>query len=173
MAERDNTHVTVRPGTINDLPRLTEIYNHYIVNTPTTFDLDALTVDDRRPWFDRYATHGRHRLLVADDAGDVVGFVTTSRFHPRAAYDTTVEMTVLCAPEAVGRRLGDLMYTHLFDAIAGEDIRLAIAAITMPNDASVALHERFGFTRNALLPEAGRKFGRYWDVVWMTRRMRR
>lgn len=171
MSQRDTAAVVVRPGVIDDLPRLTEIYNHYVINTPTTFDLEPFTVEGRRSWFDGYAVSGRHRLLVADDAGNVVGFVTTSAFHRRAAYDTTVEMTVVCAPEAIGRRLGQLMYTHLFAAIAGEDIRLAVAAITMPNDASVALHERFGFSRNALLPDAGRKFGGYWDVAWMTRPM--
>ncbi len=154
-----------------DLPRLTEIYNHYVVQTPTTFDLEPFSVDERRAWFDRYAAAGRHRLLVADDGGKAVAYASSSRFHQRAAYDTTIEMTVLCAPEAVGRGLGRALYERLFEMLAPEDIRLAVALITMPNDASVALHEAFGFERGMLLPEAGRKFGQWWDVLYMLRRM--
>lgn len=171
MGNANTGSVLVRPGVIDDLPRLTEIYNHYVTNTVTTFDLDPFSVDERHAWFERYSETGRHRLLVACDAGRILGYTTTSPFHPRRAYETTVELTVLCAPEAIGRGIGQRMYEALFDAIRGEDIRLAIAAITMPNDASVALHERFGFTHAALLPEAGRKFDRYHDVVWMTRPM--
>ena len=161
--------VVVRPGTIDDLPRLTEIYNHYVLNTATTFDLVPFSVDERKAWFHRYADRGRHRLIVAVEGSTVLGYATTSRFHERAAYDTTVEMTVLSAPEAVGRGIGQRLYETLLPALAGEDIHRAMALITMPNDASVGLHERFGFTRAAVLTEVGRKFDRYWDVMWMER----
>jgi phosphinothricin acetyltransferase len=169
MTNGNPSAVLVRDGTGDDLPRLTEIYNHYVVNTATTFDVEPFTVEQRREWFRRYGPTGRYRLLVAEERGNVLGYTTTSPFHPRLAYETTVEMTVLCAPDAIGRGIGQRMYETMFDAVAGEDIHLALAAITMPNDASVALHERFGFSRTALLPEVGRKFGRYWDVLWMTR----
>ncbi len=79
---------------------------------------------------------------------------------------------MLCAPEAVGQRLGQLLYDSMFETLAAEDVRVAIAAITLPNDASCALHERFGFARAAVLSDVGRKFGRYWDVVWYTRTFR-
>jgi phosphinothricin acetyltransferase len=171
MSSAGTASVLVRAGSIDDLPRLTEIYNHYVSNTVTTFDLDPFSVEERQAWLERYSDTGRHRLLVACDTNRVVGYTTTSPVHPRRAYETTVELTILCAPEAVGRGVGQRLYEALFAAIRGEDIRLAIAAITMPNDASVALHERFGFTRAALLPDAGRKFGRYHDVLWMTRPM--
>lgn len=163
--------VTTRAAVESDLPRLTEIYNHYVVHTPTTFDLDPFTVDERREWFARYAPAGRHRLLVAEDAGGVVAYASSSRYHPRAAYDTTIEMTVLCAAEAVGRGLGRALYARMFEILPQEDVHLAMALITMPNDASVALHEAFGFERGMLLPEAGRKFGQWWDVLYMMRRM--
>jgi len=166
---RDESPVTIRAAVDADLPRLTEIYNHYVENTPITFDTVPFTVDERRAWFERYATTGRYRLLVAEADGVIAGYATTSPFHPRKAYETTVEMTVLCAPEAVGRGIGRMLYGRLFDEIAGEDIHAAVAAITMPNDASVALHEAFGFKRAALLEEVGRKFDEYWDVLWMSR----
>lgn len=163
--------VEVRAARIDDLPRLTEIYNHYVLHTPVTFDLEPLTVQQRAEWFSRYSDSGRHRLLVADCDGTVAGYTSTSRFRSRRAYETTVEMTVICAPESVGRGIGQRLYDSIFDAIAEEDVHIAVAAITLPNEASCALHERFGFERAAVLPEVGRKFGRYWDVGWYVRRM--
>jgi phosphinothricin acetyltransferase len=163
------TDVVVRPAVAADVPRLTEIYNDYIVHTPTTFDLEPLTVDQRLEWFGHYAPVGRHRLLVAERDGAVLGYTSTSRFRQKQAYETTVEMSIICAPEAVGQGIGQRLYEVIFDAIATEDIHAAIAAITLPNDASCALHERFGFRRVAVLPEVGRKFGRYWDVAWYAR----
>jgi phosphinothricin acetyltransferase len=161
--------LVIRDARASDLPRLTAIYNHYVEHTPTTFDTEPFTVDERRAWFDRYAATGRHRLLVAELDDRIAGYVSTSPFHTRKAYETTVELTVLCAPEFVGRRIGRAMYARLFDDISREDIHAAVAAITMPNEGSVALHEEFGFKRTALLEEVGRKFGRYWDVLWMSR----
>ena len=164
--------VTVRPATLDDLPRLTEIYNHYVVETPTTFDTEPYTVEQRREWFSHYATTGRHRLLVAERDRVVLAFTSTSKFHPRAAYDTTVEMTVVCAPEAVGQGIGQRLYEAIFDAIRDEDIHVAMALITLPNRGSVALHERFGFRCAMVVREVGRKFGKYWDVAWYEKRMR-
>jgi len=161
--------VVVRPATEADLARLTEIYNHYVVNTPATFDLAPLTLDERREWLSHYSTAGRHRLLVAERGAAVVGYASSSPFHPRHAYDTTVEMTVLSAPESVGQRVGLQLYQAIFETLAGEDIHSAVALITLPNDASCMLHERFGFTRAGLLRDAGRKFGRYWDVAFYQR----
>ena len=94
---------TVRPAVETDLPALTDIYNHYIVNTPITFDVVPLVPGQRRQWFDDHATTGRHRLLVAEDEGQIVGYATTSRFRPKAAYDTTVESSVYCRAECVRR----------------------------------------------------------------------
>jgi len=163
--------VTVRAATTDDLAQVTEIYNHYVVSTPTTFDLEPYAVEQRAEWFSHYATTGRHRLLVAEREGNVVGYTSSSKFHPRAAYDTTVELTVLCAPEAVGLGIGQKLYEALFEAIAGEDIHSAVALITLPNTGSCAIHERFGFRQMGVLREAGRKFGQYWDVAYYQKLM--
>jgi phosphinothricin acetyltransferase len=164
--------VSIRPATIADLPRLTEIYNHYIAHTPTTFDLEPFSAEQRRTqWFDNYAETGPHRLLVAQREGVLLGYASSSRFRPKRAYETTVEMTILSAPEAIGLGIGQRLYEVIFDLLRGEDVHVAVAAITLPNDASCALHERFGFRRVGELREVGRKFGRYWDVAWYERRM--
>jgi len=158
--------VVVREAREADLPRLTEIYNHYVINTAITFDLEPYSPEERRPWLDQFAASGRHRLLVAEEAGLIAGYAGSHPFRTRAAYDTTIETTIYCAPEATGRGIGTLLYGALFEALAGEDLHLAIAGTTLPNDASVALHERFGFTSVGVMHQVGRKFARYWDVAW-------
>ena len=161
--------VIVRPAVVADLPALTDIYNHYIVHTPITFDLRTFTPEERRPWFDDHSATGRYRLLVAEAEGRAVGCATTSRWRPKAAYDTTVESSVYCHPEYTGRGIGTRLYAALFAAIQDEDVHRVVAGITMPNPASVALHERFGFHRVGEFTQVGRKFDRYWNVAWFER----
>lgn len=161
--------VNIRPAIDDDLAPIVEIYNHYVVHTPITFDLEPYSIEERRPWFEQFAATGRHRLLVADDAGAVIGYAGTHQFRTKKAYDTTVEATIYCAPEATGRGIGAALYSALFEALSGEDIHSWIAGITLPNDASVKLHERFGFAPAGRMHSVGRKFGQYWDVGWYER----
>jgi phosphinothricin acetyltransferase len=158
--------VNIRPVRVDDLPRLTQIYNHYVAHTAASFDLAPATIEERGEWFRQFGETGPHRLFVAENAGAVVGYTGSFPFRDRKAYETTVETTVYCAPEAVGRGIGRLLYGALFDALRGEDLRVAIAAIAVPNPASIALHERFGFKLVGVFHGVGRKFERYWDVAW-------
>ena len=158
--------MNVREGTEDDLEAINGIYNEYVKETHFTFDIEPITIEARREWFTHYGTTGRHRLLVALWEEAVVGFTTSSRFRPKAAYATSVETSIYLAAEAVGRGTGSKLYTELFHALESEDIHRAYAGIGLPNPASVALHERFGFKRVAHFTEQGRKFGRYWDVAW-------
>src|SRR5215471_17239518 len=159
----------IRPALLTDLPRLTEIYNHYVVHTPVTFDLEPKTVESRVAWFEQFGLTGRYRLLVAEENGVVLGYAGTTCFRPKAAYDTTVETTIYCAPEAVGKGIGSRLYTALFEALRGEDLHRFVAGYTTPNAATAALHERHGFKPVGVFSEVGRKFGKYWDVCWMER----
>lgn len=163
------SEILIRSATRADLPRLTEIYNYYVVNTPITFDLEPVSIEQREPWFREHTEGGRNRLLVAHDNGVVIGYAGTGRFRAKAAYDTSVEATIYCAPEATGRGIGTMLYRALFEALRSEDINRFVAGIALPNDASVALHRRFGFTPVGTFSEIGRKFGRYWDVFQMER----
>jgi len=160
------TNVSVRPGEAGDLPALTALYNHYVEHTHVTFDTLPFTVDQRRAWFSHYGSSGRHRLLVAVDGDDVLGYATSGRFRDKAAYDTSVETTVYVRDGAAGRGVGGALYTALFAALQGEDVHRAYAGIALPNDASMALHGRFGFAEVGTYREVGRKLGRYWDVAW-------
>lgn len=163
---------SIRPARPGDLEELTDIYNYYVLNTPITFDLDAYTAHTRHAWFDQHGSIGRYRLLVAEDAGTLLGYASTSRFRPKAAYDTTVETSVYCRHTATSKGIGKALYDALFDAILNEDIHRLVAGITLPNDFSVALHERCGFKRVGVFSANGRKFGKYWDVAWFERSLR-
>jgi phosphinothricin acetyltransferase len=163
------TQASVRAAVRGDLPRLTEIYNHYVIHTPVTFDIEPYTVERREVWFNQFAASGRYRLFVVEENGSVLGYANSTRFRPKAAYETTVETSVYCAPEATGKGLGSLLYAALFESLKGEDICRFVAGYTLPNPASAALHERFGFKRVGVFTENGRKLGRYWDVAWSER----
>ncbi|MFF2326856.1 MULTISPECIES: GNAT family N-acetyltransferase [unclassified Streptomyces] len=168
--------VQVRPGAAGDLVALTDIYNHYVRETAVTFDTTPFTPEQRLPWLRSHPEDGPHRLLVAQDVrivgpSSVLGFATSSVFRPKAAYSTSVEVSVYCAPQAVGRGIGTLLYSSLFDALADENLHRAYAGITQPNDASVRLHERFGFRHVGTYAEVGRKLDTYWDVAWYEKRL--
>jgi phosphinothricin acetyltransferase len=162
----------IRLANKTDLPRLTEIYNHYLIHTAITFDIEPYTVERRVSWFEQFGAAGRYRLVVAEDDSGIQGYAGTTRFRVKAAYDTTVETTIYCAPDAMHKGIGSALYTVLFESLAGEDIHKIVAGYTLPNPASAALHERFGFKPVGVFHENGRKFGRYWDVAWVERPLR-
>lgn len=165
------SNVTIRPALLSDLPRLAEIYNHYIRNTPTTFNTQPFSVEGFREWFAEHSDGKRYQLIAAaqSDDGRVIGYAGTARFRPKQAYETTVETTIYCSPECTQRGVGTLLYRALFDTIADQDINRVVAGVTLPNPASVALHERFGFRHVGTFTGNGRKFGKYWDVAWFER----
>ena len=159
----------IRAGTESDLPELTALYNHYGVGTHITFDTEPQDVVERREWLAHYATTGRHRLLVAQASGRIVGYATSSRFRAKPGYDTSVETTVYVHPDSTGGGVGRALYDALFAALADEDVHRAYAGIALPNDASVALHRSRGFRHIGTFTEVGHKLGRWWDVAWYER----
>ena len=162
----ERTEVQVRPGNEGDLEALTDLYNHYVRETPITFDTAIFTPDERRPWLLSHPEDGPYRLMVATgtDSQEILGYATSSPFRAKQAYATSVEVTVYLRPDAGGRGVGTLLYKALFEALSGEDLHRAYAGIAQPNEASVRLHERFGFRHVGTYREVGRKFGRLLDV---------
>jgi phosphinothricin acetyltransferase len=161
--------IRIRTAVRGDLARITEIYNYYVVHTPVTFDVEAHAVESRESWFAQFGAAGRYRLLVAEENGIVMGYAGTTRFRPKAAYETTVETTIYCAPETIGRGIGKRLYAELFEVLEGEDIHRFVAGYALPNPASEALHRGFSFKVVGVFSENGRKFGKYWDVCWTER----
>lgn len=159
--------VLIRPALIADLSALTSIYNHYIRETTITFDLELYSVEQRRTqWFDHYSNQGRYRLWVAELEAQVVGYATSSPFHRKAAYDTSVETSIYLAPGSVGQGIGRSLYQQLFESLQGEDIHRAYALISQPNPTSEQFHQKFGFEQVGHCRAVGRKFGQFWDVKW-------
>jgi phosphinothricin acetyltransferase len=158
--------LVIRGASLDDLGALNDIYNEYVLTTHFTFDVDPMEIAARREWFGHYAASGRHHVLVAIREGAVVGYTTSSGYRPKAAYDTSVETSIYLAPGATGGGIGTRLYQALFTVLHGEDVHRAYAGIALPNPASIALHERFGFKKVAHFTEQGRKFNRYWDVAW-------
>ena len=160
----------VRRAERRDLPRVTEIYNHYVETTPITFDLKPYSVAEREPWFAQFGPSGRHQLFVAERGDRVIGYAGSTSYRPKGAYETSIELTVYVAHDEQTGGVARPMYETLFAALDGEDIHRVLAGITLPNERSVALHERFGFRLIGVFAEVGRKLGRYWDVAWYERR---
>ena len=161
--------VGVRPATEQDLEQLNDLYNHYVRTSACTFDIEEISMDARREWFKGFA--GRYKLFVAVEDGRFLGYSHSKQFRPKQAYDPSVEVTVYVADGTHGQGIGTKLYEALFDALTGQDVHRAYAGITMPNPASVVLHEKFWFRQVAYFSEQGRKFDRYWDVAWFEKEL--
>jgi phosphinothricin acetyltransferase len=155
----------IRAARADDLAAIVAIYNHYVATTHFTFDVQPYTTTTRQPWFAQFDGR-RHRCLVLETDGTVLGYASAAPLQHKAAYATSVEVSVYLEPNAIGAGRGAALYTALFAALANEDVHRAYALIALPNTTSIALHRRFGFTQVAHLHEVGRKFDEYWDVAW-------
>ena len=163
--------ITIRRAEQGDLPALLDIYNHYVVNTPVTFDLEPRTLAQRREWLDQFAPSGKYQCFVAARGRRAIGWVCSARFKEKDAYATSIETSIYVAPGEGGKGLGRRLYGTLFDALKGQDIHRAFGGVTQPNEASVALHKSVGFEHIGTYREIGRKFGRFWDVALYLRPM--
>jgi phosphinothricin acetyltransferase len=164
----------IRAASVEDLRQINEIHSYYALNSHITFDTEPFSPEKRLEWFRDHFDSGRHRTLVAQETtGGILGYACTGTFRAKQAYETTVEVSVACQPDTTGKRTGSQLYDALFALIANEDVHRIVAGIAQPNAASNALHERFGFIRVGTFTQVGRKFGKYWDVLWMEKQMRR
>jgi phosphinothricin acetyltransferase len=162
--------LTVRDATPEDLPAVAAIYTHYVLRTTTTFNTQVRTP---REWMQRFETDvvdGPYALLVAELDGTVAGYAQTQAFRPKPAYDRSLELSVYVAPDATGAGVGRALYGELFPRLeADERFHRAYSIIALPNDTSIAFHERWGFVHRGTLSEAGYKFGHYLDVAYYER----
>ncbi len=166
--------MTIRPAEPADGAELARIYNHYVLHTIVTFEeepVDAATLAARvgdvktagLPWL--VADAGTH---LADGAR-LAGYAYAGPWKARRAYRYSVEATVYLDHDVRGRGLGTQLYAALFAELERRGIHAVLGGIALPNDASVALHEKFGMTKVAHLPEVGFKLGRWIDVGYWHR----
>jgi phosphinothricin acetyltransferase len=138
------------------------------VETSTvTFDLVARTLAEQRAWL--AAREGAHRVLVAEEAGEVIGFASLSPYKERPAYSTSVEDSVYIRRDQQGRGIGRQLLSELVDAARASGFHAVFARIVGGHEASIALHAGLGFELVGTEREVGRKFGRWLDVVVMQR----
>ena len=153
----------IRDVEIDDAPRIAEIYNHYILNTIITFEEETLTnqqvasrieqlKDLKMPW------------IVTEQQGQVVGYAYAGKFKERAAYRYATEVSVYLDHQATGAGLGTKLFTELFVRLEKTPIHVVIGGIALPNEASIALHEKFGMEKVADFKQVGYKFDRWIDV---------
>ena len=163
MVRPDLHQSVVRAVTSADAGAVADIYNHYVRQTVVTFEEEPVTVEEmsRRidevkatslPWF------------VAENAGAIAGYAYASRWRARSGYRFSSEVTVYLAPEQGKRGIGSALYAELLSALRESGLHAAIGGIALPNDASVALHEKFGFKKVAHFEQTGFKFNRWIDV---------
>ena len=160
----------IRQATVEDAPALLAIYRPYVEDAVVSFEEVAPTVEE-------FAARIKKALagwqwLVADSDGVCAGYAYGSLHRERAAYRYAVEVSAYVAPAFRRRGIGHALYLQLFDDLAERGYCSAYAGITLPNDASVALHRSVGFEPVGVFRSAGWKFGGWHDVSWYQRKLR-
>ena len=153
----------IRPATTADAEALVNIYNHYITDTVITFEETTLTAADFTARIQK-VLEGGYPYFVAEEEGRILGYSYASQFRARVSYRYTVESTVYLDHTLTGRGTGTQLYAALIEELKMRGYHLALGGITLPNPASVALHEKMGFSKVAHFHEVGFKFDQWLDV---------
>ncbi|WP_438434126.1 GNAT family N-acetyltransferase [Gorillibacterium sp. sgz500922] len=154
--------IVIREAVREDVPELLRIYNHYIAASAATFDLEPQTLEQRLDWFSHYG--GDYPLIVAEADGRVAGYAYLSVFRAKPAYKPTVESSVYLDPNSLGRGIGKTLLNEILQRGQALGYHSVIACITVGNEVSVRLHEKFGFRLAGTLPQTGLKFGVWHDI---------
>lgn len=150
---------SVEPG---DAESICDIYNHYIVHTAVTFEEQPVPVLDMQERIEEMAA--ALPWLVYEEDDQLLGYAYASEWKSRCAYRYSVESTVYLAPDSTGQGIGSQLYAALIAILGDRDLHSVLAGITLPNPASVTLHEKLGFEQVGQFKEVGRKFDRWIDV---------
>ena len=160
--------MVIRPVRASDFEAIAAITNHYIENTAIHFAYEPVTDGELRETWARDRGR-RHVWLVAEDEppetiGPVVAYAKSGVWRERPAYSWTAEVGLYVAPAHRGHGIGTALYDELLVELRARGWHSAIAGITLPNDPSVALHEKLGFTHVGTVRQAGYKLGAWHDV---------
>jgi phosphinothricin acetyltransferase len=140
------------------------VYGEYVRNTVTSFELTPPNADDMAARIERLSAN--HPWLVAEDEGRVVGYAYAGPHQERAAYRWAANVSVYIDAQSHRRGIGRTLYATLFDLLRDQRLLIACAGITLPNQASVALHESLGFVPVGVYRGIGYKSGGWHDVGW-------
>lgn len=157
--------LSIRAATVEDLPAINDIYNHYVLHSTCTYQTEPGTAEERAEWF---AQHGpAHPVVVAEDAGEVIGWGSLSRVHVRQAYRFTVEDSIYVRHDYRGRGAGSALLAELIERARALGHHAVVGLIDAEQEASIRLHRRFGFEQAGRLRQVGYKFGRWLDVIYV------
>lgn len=158
----------VRDARPDDLGRILEITNDAILTGTALWTITPATRGTRAAWIAEREAAGFPVLVVERD-GSVEGFGSYGTFRPHDGYLHTVEHSLYIAPRAQRCGLGQAMLAALVERATAQGRHAMIGGVAAENAASIALHRRLGFTAAGMLPQVGRKFGRWLDLVFMHR----
>jgi L-amino acid N-acyltransferase YncA len=163
----------IRPARPADLPAVREIYNYYVANSTVTFDEDAMTL---REWKQKYAMLqklGMPFLVAESPSGQLLGYALVTPWKPKRAYRYTVEDSIYLGPAASGKGLGRALLGALIEASKAAGLKEILAVIADQGaEASIALHERFGFTEIGRMGRVGFKFDRWLGTVLLQKSLK-
>lgn len=154
--------IMIRTATTNDATALVNIYNNYITDTTITFELNPITADEMAGRMEKIIPTGMY--IVYEEAGEILGYAYASTWRSRVAYKNSLETTVYLCDKAKGKGIGTKLYEELLIRMKKNNIHVAIGCITVPNPASIALHEKLGFDKVGIFKEVGYKFDQWLDV---------
>ena len=153
----------IRKVTNFDAKKIADIYNYYIVNSVATFEEKEITSEEISKRIARDKLSGLP-WIVAEDNQEIVGYAYATEWNKRSAYRFTVETTVYLLNSAVSKGWGNKLYGVLYSELKNMNVHMVIGGITLPNQVSVALHEKFGMKKVAHFSEVGFKFNKWHDV---------
>jgi phosphinothricin acetyltransferase len=166
--QSQSNEITVRAASVTDLVQIREIYTYYVNNSVVTFDLEPMSLSDWQAKLNYVTSLGLPFLVAASASGQVLGFAYLGPWRQKAAYRRTVENSIYLRPAALGKRIGTKLMDELIEAGRKAGVKEIVAVISDKGaEASIALHERFGFTSQGHLGKVGFKFGRWLGTVLM------
>jgi L-amino acid N-acyltransferase YncA len=163
---------TIRLATSADAPEIHRIYTPIVRDTAISFEDEPPSVDEIVGRIAATLERGLPWLVVDRHPGSLAGYAYASPWRPRAAYRWSVEVSVYVDPDAQHGGIGRALYASLFAVLALQGYCNAYAGATLPNDASVRLHEALGFDTIGVYPRIGYKHGAWHDTIWWAKRLR-
>lgn len=152
----------VRSFCLKDTKALLDIYNYYIIHTIVTFDVKPLTIKELKQKFIKI--NKNFPFLVFEQNNEILGYAYASTWREKAAYNKSVELTIYIKNGFGGRHIGSKLYKDLLAQLKTLHYHVVLGGITLPNKASIRLHEKFGFKQVAHFKDVGQKFNTWLDV---------
>ncbi|MFZ1725078.1 MAG: N-acetyltransferase family protein [Albidovulum sp.] len=155
----------IRPAESADIPAILALWNPYIRDTLVTFSSEEKTPESLAALMATRRAVGQEFFLAVEDR--LLGFVTYAQFRGGNGYAQAMEHTIILAADVAGKGVGRALMAHLENHARAGGVHTLLAGVSAGNPAGVAFHERVGFSVIARIPEVGRKFGQWWDLILM------